>query len=208
MNTRSAMPTTCRVASTRLPTRYGDFAMHIYNSATQQEHVALTVGTIDAGTPIYVRLHSECFTGDIFSSQRCDCGEQLDLSLRFLQHHGCGILLYLRQEGRGIGLTNKIRAYALQDQGLDTVDANLALGMPEDMRDYGDAAEMLLDLGVRQVILLTNNPHKIEGLRQHGIDVIQRLPLMVQPNTDNLHYFQTKRDRMGHLLPLLSFEAS
>lgn len=197
-----------RIATAKLPTRYGDFTMHVYGSAADQEHVALTIGSVDDGTPVYVRLHSECLTGDIFGSHRCDCGEQLEHSLHFLQQEGRGVLLYLRQEGRGIGLANKIRAYALQEQGLDTVDANLALGLPEDVRDYGDAAGMLRDLGIQRVILLTNNPLKIDGLALHGIDVVDRLPMMVSPHADNLHYLQTKRDRMGHLLPLLPSEVS
>jgi GTP cyclohydrolase II len=198
------MPNLQRVASTRLPTRYGDFTMHVYDNTSHQEHVALTIGVVDDGAPVYVRLHSECLTGDSFGSSRCDCGEQLAQSLRFLQYEGRGVLLYLRQEGRGIGLVNKIRAYALQDQGLDTVDANLALGLPEDMREYDDAAAMLHDLDVERVMLLTNNPLKIDGLEQHGIEVVERLPMMVMPNAENVHYLETKRDRMGHLLPLLS----
>lgn len=202
----TSMLATRRVATTRLPTRYGEFVMHVYDSPTHKEHVALTVGMIDDGVPVYVRVHSECLTGDIFGSHRCDCGEQLDQSLHFLQQSGRGVLLYLRQEGRGIGLANKIRAYALQDEGLDTVDANLALGLPEDMRDYHEAADMLLDLGVQQVVLLTNNPLKIEGLALRGIDVIDRLPMTVIPHPDNLQYLQTKRDRMGHLLPVLPAE--
>lgn len=198
---------TQRTASTMLPTRYGDFAMHVYTTMTHLEHVALTVGTIDNGEPVYVRLHSECLTGDIFGSCRCDCGEQLAQSLHFLQRAGRGILLYLRQEGRGIGLANKIRAYALQDQGLDTVDANLALGLPEDMRDYRDAALMLADLGVQQIVLLTNNPAKITGLEQYGIVVVERMPMQTIPNAANLRYLETKRSRMGHLLPVVQSEA-
>lgn len=192
-----------RMATTHLPTHYGDFTLYVYDSKTHKEHVALTVGDIDDDTPVYVRLHSECLTGDIFGSHRCDCGEQLAYSLDFLQHMGRGVLLYLRQEGRGIGLINKIRAYALQDQGMDTVDANLALGWPEDGRDYGDAAAMLHDLGVQQVRLLTNNPLKVRGLEEHGIEIVERLPMAIAPNADNLRYMETKRDRMGHLLPTL-----
>jgi GTP cyclohydrolase II len=175
--------------------------MHVYQSASQQEHVALVVGTVDDSAPVYVRLHSECLTGDIFGSSRCDCGEQLEQSMRFLQQQGRGVLLYLRQEGRGIGLTNKIRAYALQDQGFDTVDANLALGLPEDMRDYGDAALMLVDLGIRHICLLTNNPAKIEGLERAGIRVDERVPVETPPNPENLRYLETKFTRMGHMLP-------
>jgi GTP cyclohydrolase II len=192
-----------RAASTNLPTRYGDFVMHVYEDAMRQEHVALTVGTIDDGNPVYVRLHSECLTGDVFGSMRCDCGEQLARSLLFLHEEQRGVLLYLRQEGRGIGLANKIRAYALQDQGLDTVDANIALGLPEDNRDYGVAAQMLNDLGVQYVRLLTNNPTKIDGLQRYGITITDRTPLETLPNATNVHYLETKRDRMGHLLSLV-----
>jgi GTP cyclohydrolase II len=195
------MPVTRRVAQAGLPTRYGTFEMFVYDAPEHKEHVALTLGAIDDGEPILVRAHSECLTGDVFGSSRCDCGEQLDESLRFLQEQGRGVLLYLRQEGRGIGLTKKISAYALQEQGLDTVEANLALGLPEDMRDYQAAAEMLLDLGVRRVRLLTNNPAKIEGLERHGVEVMERVPLGISPNPSNLGYLRTKRAKMGHLFP-------
>jgi GTP cyclohydrolase II len=190
-----------RVAQASLPTRYGTFEMFVYETPEHKEHVALTLGAIDEGGPVLVRAHSECLTGDVFGSSRCDCGEQLDDSLRFLQEQGRGILLYLRQEGRGIGLANKISAYALQEQGLDTVEANLALGLPEDMRDYRAAAEMLLDLGVRRARLLTNNPAKIEGFERHGVEVVERVPLRISPNPSNLGYLQTKREKMGHLFP-------
>jgi 3,4-dihydroxy 2-butanone 4-phosphate synthase / GTP cyclohydrolase II len=193
---------TRRVAQAGLPTRYGTFDMFVYDSPDHKEHVALTLGAIDDGEPVLVRAHSECLTGDVFGSARCDCGEQLDDSLRFLQEQGRGVLLYLRQEGRGIGLTKKISAYALQEQGLDTVEANHALGLPEDMRDYRAAAEMLLDLGVRQAWLLTNNPAKIEGLERHGVEVVERVPLWVSPNPSNLGYLRTKREKMGHLFPM------
>lgn len=197
-----------RVATTTLPTQYGDFMVHVYDGASHLEHVALTVGSVDDGQPVSVRVHSECLTGDVFGSQRCDCGEQLAQSLRLLQAEGRGVLLYLRQEGRGIGLINKIRAYALQEQGLDTVDANLALGLPEDMRDYSEAALMLQDLGVHTIRLLTNNPAKIDGLERHGIQIAERLPMQIMPNPDNRHYLYTKRIRMGHLLPLVLPEVS
>ena len=198
------MPATRRVARANLPTRYGTFEMFVYGTPERnehKEHVALTLGAIDNGEPVLVRAHSECLTGDVFGSARCDCGEQLDDSLRFLQEQGRGVLLYLRQEGRGIGLANKISAYALQEQGLDTVEANLALGLPEDLRDYRVAAEMLLDLGVRRARLLTNNPAKIEGLERYGVRVVERVPLGISPNPSNLAYLQTKREKMGHLLP-------
>jgi 3,4-dihydroxy 2-butanone 4-phosphate synthase / GTP cyclohydrolase II len=195
---------TRRVAQAGLPTRYGTFDMFVYDSPDHKEHVALTLGAIDDGEPVLVRAHSECLTGDVFGSARCDCGEQLDDSLRFLQEQGRGVLLYLRQEGRGIGLTKKISAYALQEQGLDTVEANHALGLPEDMRDYRAAAKMLLDLGVRQAWLLTNNPAKIEGLERHGVEIVERVPLWVSPNPSNLGYLRTKREKMGHLLPMVT----
>jgi 3,4-dihydroxy 2-butanone 4-phosphate synthase / GTP cyclohydrolase II len=193
-------PAVRRVAYAMLPTRYGKFSMIVYNTPGNKEHVALTAGHIPGAGPVLVRLHSECLTGDVFGSCRCDCGEQLDDSLRYLQREGRGILLYLRQEGRGIGLTNKAQAYALQDRGLDTVEANLALGFPADMRDYSDAAEMLLDLGVRRVRLLTNNPAKVAGLARMGIDVVEVLPLQIRPNSHNLEYLKTKQEKMGHMI--------
>ena len=195
------MSGTQRVARANLPTRYGRFEMFVYDTPEHEAHVALTLGEIDDGRPVLVRVHSECLTGDVFGSSRCDCGEQLAESLRFLQEQGGGVLLYLRQEGRGIGLTRKVSAYALQEQGLDTVEANLALGLPEDMRDYRGAAEMLLDLGVRRACLLTNNPAKIEGLERYGVEIVARIPLGISPNPSNLGYLRTKREKMGHLLP-------
>ncbi len=190
-----------RGAKANLPTRHGAFEMFVYDTPDRKEHAALTLGKIDNGGPVLVRLHSECLTGDVFGSCRCDCGEQLAGSLEFLQEQGRGVLLYLRQEGRGIGLTKKISAYMLQEQGLDTVEANLALGLPEDMRDYRVAAEMLLDLGVRRARLLTNNPAKIEGLERYGVEVVERVPLRISPNPSNLGYLRTKREKMGHLFP-------
>ncbi len=187
------------VAVTTLPTKYGVFRMHVYADGAGQEHVALTVGTLDEAAPVLVRMHSECLTGDVFGSHRCDCGEQLQQSMARLQAAGRGVLLYLRQEGRGIGLTNKIRAYALQEGGLDTVDANRALGLPDDMRDYRVAAAMLLDLDVRSVALITNNPLKIDGLELGGVHVVERLPVHVLPNHYNKPYLEAKRERMGHL---------
>src|SRR5919106_5557816 len=195
------MPAARRVAQASLPTRYGTFEIFVYDTADHKEHVALTLGVIDDGEPVLVRAHSECLTGDVLGSSRCDCGEQLADSLRLLQQQGRGILLYLRQEGRGIGLTKKITAYALQEQGLDTVEANHAMGLPEDARDYRVAAEMLLDLGVRRARLLTNNPAKIEGLERYGVEVVERVPLGISPNPSNLAYLQTKREKMGHLFP-------
>lgn len=196
------MPVARRVAEANLPTRYGTFQMFAYAASENEEHVALTLGVIDDGEAVMVRAHSECLTGDVFGSRRCDCGEQLADSLRFLQEQGRGVLLYLRQEGRGIGLANKISAYALQEQGLDTVEANLALGLPPDMRDYRVAAEMLLDLGVRRARLLTNNPAKVEGLKRYGVEVVERVPLAISPNPSNLEYLRTKREKMGHRFPM------
>ena len=188
-----------RVAETQLPTRYGEFRCIVYSMPDGTEQIALLAGAVDENEPTTVRLHSECLTGDVFGSLRCDCGEQLADSLRFLQADGHGILLYLRQEGRGIGLFNKIRAYALQEQGFDTIEANTMLGFPEDARDYRYAAEMLLDLGIREVRLMTNNPAKITGLELHDIHVVERIPLEVMPNPANHHYLHTKVTKMGHL---------
>ena len=197
-------PVTRRLAGANLPTRFGTFEVSVYDSAEGKEHVALTLGLVNDGEPVLVRVHSECLTGDVFGSSRCDCGEQLADSLRLLREQGRGVLLYLRQEGRGIGLANKISAYALQERGLDTVEANLALGLPEDGRDYRVAAEMLLDLGVRRARLLTNNPAKVTGLERHGVEVVERLPLRTSPNPSNLGYLRTKREKMGHLFPVSS----
>src|SRR5215218_11419159 len=198
-----------RITKVSLPTFHGDFMMYVYGEQDEKEHVALTVGPVGdeatndtrSGEPVLVRVHSKCMTGDRFGSRRCDCGEQLEESMRLLRKRGRGVLLYLRQEGRGIGLANKISAYALQEEGLDTVQANLALGLPEDARDYQVAAEMLLDLGVHHAALLTNNPAKIEGLRSHGIEVVERLPVQVEPNPFNLRYLRTKKEKLGHLFP-------
>jgi GTP cyclohydrolase II len=185
-----------------MPTRYGVFAMHVYVDLLGKEHVALTVGdvTTERGAAVLTRLHSECLTGDVFGSHRCDCGEQLAASMVQIQATGRGVLIYLRQEGRGIGLINKIRAYALQEQGLDTVDANRALGLPDDDRDYGAAAAILRDLGVQSVALLTNNPLKIAGIERSGIPVVERLPVLVAPNNVNRPYLEAKRTRMGHMV--------
>jgi 3,4-dihydroxy 2-butanone 4-phosphate synthase / GTP cyclohydrolase II len=179
--------------------------MFVYQATDSKEHVALTTGfepgTIGEDEAILVRLHSECLTGDVFGSRRCDCGEQLEDSMRLLREQGRGVLIYLRQEGRGVGLANKISAYALQEEGVDTVQANLALGLPEDARDYRVAAEMLLDLGIHRAALLTNNPAKIKGLRSHGVEVSERLPVQVEPNPFNLRYLRTKKEKLGHLYP-------
>lgn len=190
-------------ATATLPTRHGTFTMHVFKGRDHHEQIALAVGPVDDGELVPVRIHSECMTGDVFGSQRCDCGQQLDESMRLMQSLGRGVLLYMRQEGRGIGLTNKILAYALQEGGLDTVDANRALGLPDDAREYHDAAAMLQALHVQQIALITNNPAKIDGLRRLGIDVADRWPLHITPNPDNEHYILTKQYRMGHLQPTL-----
>ncbi|WP_322512488.1 GTP cyclohydrolase II [Chloroflexus sp.] len=192
--------TITRAAMADLPTKFGHFQIVVYLDAEQKEQVALICGMLGGPEPVLTRLHSECLTGDIFGSHRCDCGEQLATALTAIQQAGRGVLLYLRQEGRGIGLVNKIRAYALQQQGLDTVDANRALGLPDDMRDYGIAAAMLRDLGVDSVRLLTNNPAKIASLEQYGIAVRERVPLQAPANAYSAPYLLAKQLRMGHLL--------
>ena len=190
-----------RVVSTRLPTRRGEFILHLYESRIDtHHHLALVKGEIASDLPILVRVHSECLTGDVLGSLRCDCGEQLWKAMDAIQKEGCGILLYMRQEGRGIGLENKLMAYELQDQGLDTVDANTALGFPPDLRDYGIGAQILYDLGARKLRLLTNNPKKIVGLQGYGLEVVERVPLEIHPNHANARYLETKRDRLGHLI--------
>lgn len=197
--TQTELAPLTRAAAAELPTKYGGFQMYVYTDGAGREHVALSVGSVDDGAPVLVRIHSECLTGDVFGSCRCDCGEQLDQTLARLQAAGRGVLIYLRQEGRGIGLVNKIRAYALQEAGLDTVDANRALGLPDDMRDYGAAAAILRDLGVAAVALITNNPLKITGLEGHGVRVVERLAAHVPANRHNGPYLAAKRARMGHL---------
>lgn len=190
-----------RVAETRLPTRYGEFQAMGYRSYFDQgEHIALTIGEWEPGDTVMVRIHSECLTGDVFGSMRCDCGEQLELALQTLAKVGTGVLLYMRQEGRGIGLHNKIKAYSLQDGGLDTVEANETLGFNADMRHYEASAQMLLDLGISKLRLLTNNPSKMVGLSGFGLEVQDRVPLEVPANEVNRAYLITKKLRMGHLL--------
>ena len=190
-----------RVAETRLPTRYGEFKAIGYRSYFDQgEHIALTTGKWNPDDPVLVRIHSECLTGDVFGSLRCDCGEQLGLALKELAKEGAGVLLYMRQEGRGIGLHNKIKAYSLQDNGLDTVEANQTLGFDADMRHYEAGAQILLDLGVSRLRLLTNNPSKMVGLSGFGLEIQDRVPLEASVNDENRNYLITKKLRMGHLL--------
>ncbi len=190
-----------RVAEAQLPTRYGEFKVIAYKSAVDlDEHVALVMGQINSEEPTLVRVHSQCVTGDVFGSLRCDCGEQIDLALKAIAKEGKGVFLYMRQEGRGIGLLNKIKAYSLQDSGLDTVEANRALGFPDDRRDYGIGMQILEDLGVGSMRLLTNNPKKRAGLEGYGLKVVKRVPIVAPPNENNARYLDTKREKMGHLL--------
>ncbi len=193
------------VARAKMPTTFGAFEAISYESPHDpSESVALVMGDVRGEEPVLVRVHSECLTGDVFGSLRCDCGQQLHTALEHIAAEGRGVLLYLRQEGRGIGLHNKLRAYALQEQGLDTVEANEHLGFPADLRDYGIGAQILTDLGVRRIRLLTNNPKKIHGLQGYGLDIVEQLPLQVAPTPHNQQYLDTKRDKLGHLLEVRS----
>ncbi len=190
-----------RVVSTRLPTTFGDFVAYGYRQLLDgKHHVALVKGDLDGAKDVLVRVHSECLTGDVFHSLRCDCGEQLESALAMIEEAGTGVLLYLSQEGRGIGLLNKLRAYKLQEEGLDTVEANLRLGLPADLRDYGIGAQILVDLGLTSVRILTNNPRKISGLSGHGLIVTDQIPIVHPPNQHNQAYLRTKRDKLDHML--------
>jgi 3,4-dihydroxy 2-butanone 4-phosphate synthase / GTP cyclohydrolase II len=190
-----------RVADAKMPTKYGEFKMVGYqNTLNGEHHVALVKGDVSDGEPVLIRVHSECLTGDAFGSLRCDCGEQFAAAMKKIEEEGRGILLYMRQEGRGIGLINKIKAYALQDLGMDTVEANLALGFPADMRDYGIGAQILVDLGVKKVRLMTNNPKKMGGLTGYGIEIVDRVSIQMNHNERNEYYLKTKKQKLGHML--------
>lgn len=190
-----------RIVDVNMPTDFGEFRAIAYtNVMDNKEHVALVKGEVGDDEPVLVRVHSECLSGDVFHSHRCDCGPQLEAALRQIDEAGSGILLYMRQEGRGIGLVNKLKAYALQEQGLDTVDANVKLGFPADLRDYGIGAQILKDLGVRKMKLLTNNPRKIKGLEGYGLEVVERVPIQMEANESNSKYLRTKKAKLGHML--------
>ena len=188
-----------RVAEAKLPTKYGEFTIMAYRSTIDpDEHVALVFGDVKSGDPVLVRVHSECLTGDVFASLRCDCGQQLAMAMQAVVAEGKGVILYMRQEGRGIGLHNKLRAYALQDQGMDTVEANELLGFAADLRDYGIGAQILADIGLERIRLLTNNPRKVVGLEGHGLKVVETVPIVAPPNTYNASYLKTKGAKLGH----------
>ncbi len=192
-----------RVAEAKLPTRYGEFAAIAYKSDIDpDEQLALVMGDVSTEDPVLVRIHSECLTGDIFGSLRCDCGEQIDLAMESIAKEGRGVFVYMRQEGRGIGIHNKIRAYALQDNGMDTVEANISLGFTPDLRDYGIGAQILAELGLHRVRLLTNNPKKVIGLEGYGLKVVETVPIITTPNPYNLRYLETKQKKLGHLLEI------
>jgi 3,4-dihydroxy 2-butanone 4-phosphate synthase / GTP cyclohydrolase II len=192
-----------RVAEARFPTKYGDFTIMAYKSTVDSdEHVALVMGDVSTGDPVLVRVHSECVTGDVFSSLRCDCGEQVQLSMKMIADEGRGVFLYMRQEGRGIGLHNKLKAYALQDKGLDTVEANIALGFEPDLRDYGIGAQILADIGLHRIRLLTNNPKKIIGLESYGLTVVESIRVIIPPTEHNRGYLRTKAEKLEHILTI------
>lgn len=191
------------VTQTSLPTKYGDFELIAYEDDVDHDcHLALVKGKVDHGRPVLVRVHSQCLTGDVLGSTRCDCGEQLAKAIEMIDAEGEGVLLYMRQEGRGIGLLNKLKAYKLQEEGKDTVEANEALGFPPDLRDYGIGAQILSDLGVKKLRLLTNNPRKIAGLEGYGLTVVERVPIEISPNINNKYYLETKKKKLGHLLKI------
>ena len=193
-----------KIVSVKMPTSWGEFEAHSYknllNEGEDNVHIALTKGIVSGETPVLVRVHSECLTGDVFGSLRCDCGNQLHEALRMIENEGAGVLLYMRHEGRGIGLSEKLKAYKLQEEGLDTVEANIALGWEPDLRDYGIGAQILFDLGLRRLRLLTNNPKKLVGLQGYGLEITERIPLIIERNRHNCFYLDTKERKMGHLL--------
>jgi 3,4-dihydroxy 2-butanone 4-phosphate synthase/GTP cyclohydrolase II len=190
-----------RISEAEMPTDYGNFKIYAYESEVEDKtHIALVKGNIEGADEVPVRVHSECLTGDVFGSRRCDCGSQLHKAMEFIEKHGTGVILYLRQEGRGIGLGNKIKAYHLQDKGLDTVEANIKLGFPSDLRNYGIGAQILVDLGCTKIKLITNNPKKMIGIEGYGLEITGRIPVEITPREENRFYLETKRDRMGHLI--------
>ncbi len=192
-----------KVVKIDLPTRWGEFKLHLYRSETDDHHhMALVKGDLKNKKDVLVRVHSQCLTGDIFGSSRCDCGEQLAHAMQMIEKEGLGVVLYMRQEGRGIGLVNKLKAYALQEKGRDTVEANEELGFNADLRDYGVGAQILRDLGLTTIKILTNNPRKLVGLAGHGLKITERIPVHIKPGKYNKHYLETKRDKLGHLLPM------
>jgi 3,4-dihydroxy 2-butanone 4-phosphate synthase/GTP cyclohydrolase II len=190
-----------RIERIKLPTEYGDFDLYLYRSLTDgQHHLALVKGEVADQPKVLVRVHSECLTGDVFGSRRCDCGPQLHQAMRQVAQEGRGVILYMRQEGRGIGLPSKIQAYKLQESGYDTVEANLKLGYKMDLREYGIGAQILVDLGIKTIRLLTNNPKKVVGLEGYGLEIVQQVPIRVKPNPHNARYLKTKREKLGHLI--------
>ena len=192
-----------RVAEAKLPTPFGNFKVIAYRSSTDpDEHLAMVMGDVNTDEPVLVRVHSQCLTGDVFHSLRCDCGEQIEMAMQRIAEEGRGVVLYLRQEGRGIGIHNKIKAYALQDKGMDTVEANIELGFKADQRNYGIGAQILADLGVRNMRLMTNNPKKLSGLESYGLTITEQLPITTKPNPHNRRYLQTKQKKLGHLLKI------